>query len=132
MPNIKIVNIRFNLDNDERDREIHDALFQYPDGGRNQVIKEALYLYLMGGDAVDRKLASSARKPIRRVLVTRKAQPSKQNSESGNQSPPVQAETPAATAGQYAEAAANIPSSSSNQKSDGEEQVIAGLRSMIQ
>lgn len=136
MPNIKIVNIRFNLDNDERDRKILDALFQYPDGGRNQVVKEALYLHLIGDDAVDSKQTppiqgAAKRKPVRRVLVIGKAQPLKPNSESGHESPPGQAESPAATAGQHAEAAANSPSRECEPNNDGEEQVMSGLRSMV-
>jgi hypothetical protein len=106
--------------------------FNYPDGGRNQVVKEALYRYLIGGDAEDRELAPSARKPVRSALVTKKAQPTRPNAESGNQNPPVHVETPAATAGQYTEAAANIPSRECKPNNDVEEQVMAELRSMIQ
>ncbi len=59
MPNIKLINIRFNLDLDDRDIRIYEALFQHPDGARNKIIKDALYHYLLEDKSADRAARSA-------------------------------------------------------------------------
>jgi len=137
MPNIKLVNIRFRLDGDERDREIHDALFQYPDGSRNQVMKDALYAHLIGEGAgsrnqVGQALGSQANKLTRRAPVAGKVRPARQEQDTSNQCHPIQLKEPAATAEQPSEAGTKIPAAEKQSSGSGEDQqVIAGLRSMI-
>ncbi len=127
MPNIKIVNIRFNLDNDERDRQIHDALFQYPAGGRNQVVKEALYLYLIGDDTEKPQRAAEVQTgPVRTPARTPKTPVPKHGSVYQQSSG--QAEQPLATTGAEAD---DLPLAQ-EPDNDRDKQVMAGLRSMIQ
>jgi len=133
---IKLVNIRFRLDGDARDKKIHDALFQYPDGLRNQVMKDALYAHLIGKGAEKREQQpapiAQARTPGRKAPATGKAKPEKQQQHAGIRNPPAQAEEPLATAGQPAEAEIEVSAANKGPVGSGEdEQVIMGLRSMI-
>lgn len=133
---IKLVNIRFRLDGDPRDKEIHDALFQYPDGARNQLMKDALFAHLLGEgtERHDQQApvpGSVKRKPPVRPSHSGKVKPEKVENADFQRSPSQVQEQPA-PAGKPAEADSGIPAADKPTVGSGEdEHVLTGLRSMI-
>jgi hypothetical protein len=56
MPRIEVMNIKFNLDSNDRDAEVYAALCDIPRGKRSSVVKELLHAALCQDEAASRPL----------------------------------------------------------------------------